>query len=319
MNNIDQMINNAQSAANATPSSPAAPASTGKLVMIATDFSYEAYIQAGHNDETLVRDGLAKIEAAPAAPAPSAPAAPAAPASPASPATPNSPVAYQAPEQNTAMVDPAMLAPMDMSMDAMMAQGFSVDAWVKTGFHGLALEDKLCQGFKAVIKMIDGQGFKPCQSIRYGTNPVNYDKTFDGITAEDGSPWANKIMAARGIDPKCRPYRSVQIAMELLEDAVALDGKTVLAKAGSVVGYATSVTGWGEWESFYRSCVSDNRIGSDVEVSVSNVSKEKGANQWGIMRWELAIAEGLIPDQEELNDAEAAEAEAKLSKSKTKK
>ena len=56
------------------PTPSAAPA-TPKLVMIATDYTYEQYIAAGHTDETLVSSGFAKMETpTPAAPTP-APAA----------------------------------------------------------------------------------------------------------------------------------------------------------------------------------------------------------------------------------------------------
>jgi len=271
MNNIDQIISEAQTAA--TPTIPS------NLTMIVTDFSYEAYIEAGHTNETLVRDGLAKLNTPPA-PSPSTSMAPA--PAPIAPAPAPAPMA---------VIEAAPLAPIDMSMGAMMNQGFTVDTWVKTSFYGLSIGKELCQPFEAEINMFEGQGFKPNQSIRYGANPVNYDKTFDGITAEDGAPWASRVSSARGIDPKCRPYRSVQVAMTATHDIVSSEGGTVLAKAGSIIGYTTSITGWAEWESFYRNCVGEGVLNSNVRVKVSNNPKSKGANTWGILRWELLRTE----------------------------
>jgi hypothetical protein len=210
---------------------------------------------------------------------------------------------------------------MDMSMDNLLGMGVSADNWIKTNFHGLSVDETLVNDFKAVINMSEKLGFQPCQSIRFGEQPnVQYDSTTDGLTAKSGKSWPVAIMQARAIDPKCRPYRSVTLTMTALEDVVACKGGAVVVPAGTTIGYATSVTGWPNWEKFYKSVVLAGRLATDVVVQVGCDSRKKGSSEWGLMSWTLledddALAKDITDEaQSDVSDAEAEEIAEKMKK-----
>ena len=175
-----------------------------------------------------------------------------------------------------------------MSMEALMAGGMTVDVWVKCKEFGLLVGQttELVPEFKAYIDMTDGVGFSPKQSIKAG-NPAQYWSTYDGAMSDKGIPWNEAIQKAVALDPKARPYRSVDVPMVLLEDVVSPKG-TVLAKAGNRLGYSTSTTNWAAWETFYKSVATAGHLGKCVEVKIGFESKSnKNGNTWGIMTWEL--------------------------------
>lgn len=330
---IDAMIANAAAAAANTTAASQAPAQNAERVFELTDTNYtlQEYFDVGHTEETLVAEGLGRyIEVAKK---PAGPKGPAAPKGPAGPSTTQvaaqaqnavaQVAAYQAPTALAGGQVPAdiaaMAVPMEMSMDNLLAQGVSADNWVKTSFHGLSIDEVLVNDFKAIINMTERMGFQPCQSIRFGVQPnVQYDSTTDGVTAKSGKSWPVAIMQARAVDPACRPYRSVTLTMTAIEDITACKGGKVVVPAGTVIGYATSVTGWPNWEKFYKACAQEHRLNSDVFVLVGCDARKKGSSEWGVMNWtiipdpSISDGKGEVIDQETVSDAEAAEMAAKL-------
>lgn len=334
---IDKMIQDAANAQNTQaaqstnkPAGPAGPKPKVVFEMIDTQYTFEEYQEVGHTEESLVAEGLARyVEVA------DKPAGPSGPKGPVKTAVAqhvqaqvNQVAAYQAPTTLTAGNVPAdvaaMAVPMTMSMENLLAQGVSADNWVKTGFHGLSIDEVLVNDFKAVINMTERMGFQPCQSIRFGEQPnVQYDSTVDGVTAKSGKTWPVAIMQARAIDPKCRPYRSVTLTMTALEDITACKGGKVVVPAGTIIGYATSVTGWANWEKFYKACVLSQRLNGDVFVNVGCDSRKKGSSEWGVMCWDIIVDPAIADDETEILDGqtevtgqEAADAEAVLAKKK---
>lgn len=175
-----------------------------------------------------------------------------------------------------------------MSMESLMAGGMTVDLWVKVKEFGLLVGQttELVPSFKAYIDMTDGVGFSPKQSIKAG-NPAQYWSTYDGTTSDKGVPWNEAIQKAVALDPKARPYRSVDVPMVLLEDVKSPSGKE-LAKAGQKLGYSTATTNWGAWESFYKAVAQAGLLGKCVEVTVGfEPRSNKNNNTWGIMTWTL--------------------------------
>lgn len=175
-----------------------------------------------------------------------------------------------------------------MSMEALMAGGMTVDVWVKVKEFGLIVgqTQELVPSFKAYIDMTDGVGFSPKQSIKAG-NPAQYWSTYDGAMSDKGIPWNEAIQKAVALDPKARPYRSVDVPMVLLEDVKSPKGNE-LAKAGQRIGYSTSTTNWAAWESFYKAVAAAGLLNECVEVEVSFEPKSnKNGNNWGIMTWKL--------------------------------
>lgn len=178
--------------------------------------------------------------------------------------------------------------PMEMTMDKFMEMGLAVDAWLKPDFQGMTIGDSpiAVVSIDVEIDMTEKRGFTLIQAIRYGQDPVRYDYTTDNQTSKDGLPWFNILSAAYAVDPTVQPYRAAQIPMTVVADAVNLKNE-VVAKAGTRLGYTTSVTGWAPFEGLYRDCQRAGWIGQKVIVRLTNEGKVKGTNKWGIVKFEL--------------------------------
>ena len=187
--------------------------------------------------------------------------------------------------------------PMEMTMDKFMEMGLAVDAWLKPDFQGMTIGDSPIAviHIDVEIDMTEKRGFTLIQAIRYGQDPVRYDYTTDNQTSKDGLPWFNILSAAYAVDPTVQPYRAAQIPMTVVADAVNLKNE-VVAKAGTRLGYTTSVTGWAPFEGLYRDCQRNGWLGQKVIVRLTNEGKVKGTNKWGIVRFELL---GLAPVAEQ--------------------
>jgi hypothetical protein len=92
---------------------------------------------------------------------------------------------------------------------------------------------------------IDLTEIVPLYMVRFGKNPPNYYKSYDGVMTF-GSPklWELTLREAQRLDPDCRgQYSAVEIPMTLI-DGVELkrDRKTI--EGGTRIGYTTSITGY---------------------------------------------------------------------------
>ena len=201
-----------------------------------------------------------------------------------------------APGQLPAHLMQMMNNPMQMSMENFMAMGLAVDVWLKPDYTGMTIgEDTTPVEFLDVeIDMTENVGFVLVMAIRYGANPVKYNFTKDFVTDKDGQPWNNALMAAYSIDPSVNPYRAVQIPMTVLAEAKNLKG-TVVAEAGSRMGYTTSVTGWSAWLDFYQQVLKAGLLNQRVAVRLTNVPKVKNNNKWGIITFKLLGAVQAAP------------------------
>lgn len=173
------------------------------------------------------------------------------------------------------------------SMETLSSDSITVDQWVKVKelyFH-IGDDKAIVPEFKVSIDMTDGSGFLVKQSIKAG-NPAQYWSTYDGETCPGVGSWAQAVSKAQALDGKARPYRAVDIPMELLEDVVV--GGKVVAKTGTKLGYSTSTTNWANWETFYKAVANAGLIGKSVEVKVTPEARSnKAGNAWGVMKFEL--------------------------------
>lgn len=173
-----------------------------------------------------------------------------------------------------------------VSMEQLMTGGMNVDAWIKVKEYGLVVgtSDELITEFECRIELVEGMGFVPKYSIKAG-NPAQYWSTYDGVMSDKGIPWAEAIAKACALDNKAKPYAAVDVPMVLTKDIVSPKG-VLLAKVGDRVGYATSTTGFREWQDFYKKAATQGWIGQDVEVKVtSKRMTNKNNNAWGVMVW----------------------------------
>lgn len=144
---------------------------------------------------------------------------------------------------------------------------------------------------KSVEVVVDLVATQWTKAIRFG-NPATYYKTYDGIHAVGNfaGSWAEAIAAAQRVDPKCRSYDSVDIIFSLVEE---LNG----VGPDKLIGYSTSITGYGQWDAFYKGQVVPAGYQAwkvRARLGVKRMSKP-GAKDWGVVTFELL---GLAEDGE---------------------
>jgi hypothetical protein len=119
-----------------------------------------------------------------------------------------------------------------------------VESWLQVDRYGLHL-DRSQEALEALMVEIDLTEIVPLYMVRFGKNPPNYCKSYDGVMTF-GSPklWELTLREAQRLDPDCRgQYSAVEIPMTLI-DGVELkrDRKTI--EGGTRIGYTTSITGY---------------------------------------------------------------------------
>lgn len=166
-----------------------------------------------------------------------------------------------------------------------------VDAYLSVNEMGvwIGTEKKDCKDYVDVkFRLSD---IKPIYAVRYNVGGgTQFAKSLDGvITERSGEPWATTVAKARQIDDRCKgAYDSLSMTMELVEDFLAKDGKTIVAKAGSKVGHDTAVTGTAPVMSFLQDLYSKGVDENDVLlVRMHGKARKKGSYDWGVFEPEL--------------------------------
>lgn len=177
--------------------------------------------------------------------------------------------------QSTAVAMPA--SGQKISMSDLMAGAMVVDEFIKVDKYGLVVgkDSKPIEKFKAKILMVEGRGYTPNQSIKFG-NPVQYLKTYDGAKAVNGKSWPAELDRIRQTYPDVREYPAADLVLTLLEDAGT-------AKAGQTVGYTTATTSFKHVVKLLQECESKHLVGQEVEVEVGYIPRSKNNKNWGEM------------------------------------
>lgn len=200
-------------------------------------------------------------------------------------------VAVAAPQANTAV---AVAAP-KLTMEQLANGSVAVDRWLKVNAAGLfnfTNKGASCEEIKVKIDMTEGIGFRPCQSVRWGSPNAEYAKSYDGVNTSNGGLWAATVEKARMVEESAKrqfkgAYPSVEIAMTLIEDAKDLKG-AVLEKAGVTMGVGTSVTNWKNWLRFYNEVSQRGLLGKEVEVKIGfQIGEKQGVQPWGLYTFTL--------------------------------
>ena len=174
-----------------------------------------------------------------------------------------------------------------LTMNDLDAGSIDVAGWLQVDEYGLHLL-KTKDIFEELIVEIDLDEVVPCKTVRFGKNPAQYRKTYDGVmTFGSSKPWEVTLREAQSIDPTCKgEYASVEIPMVLTSDAaLPKGGKTV--EAGSRIGYAPSITGFKNFKKFWDLCQEKGLTGEVVKVRLGYEVKKGGGNTWAVASFEL--------------------------------
>lgn len=177
-----------------------------------------------------------------------------------------------------------------LTMDDLDAGSIDVASWMQVDEYGLHLA-KTKDVFETLDVEIDLDEVVALLSVRFGKTPVQYRKTYDGVTTfGSGKAWEVTLREATQLDPTCKgAYSSAEIPMTLLNDVVLpkSTSDTKKLEAGTRVGHAPSVTGFKNWKKFWDSCVEKGLKGQSVKVRISYEVKRGGGNEWGVATYTL--------------------------------
>lgn len=173
------------------------------------------------------------------------------------------------------------------TIESLMNQSFSVDAFIKITDAGIALK-KDCSPKETLEKVrlvIDTQierGYRLLWSMSYG-NPAQYIESYDGRTTIKGEDFGQSVQRALAADAKAKPpFQTAKVGCILLDDGA--HGH----KAGAKLGLTFTRTGVAPWTDLLREVAQRGLTGQKVEVILGyRVGQMKGMRDWGIPTFEL--------------------------------
>lgn len=192
----------------------------------------------------------------------------------------------------------AVGAPVDMSLGSFLkAGGISPDKWLQVDKFGMKIdknEKVLIDEFEADIDFSNIKMFVGMR-IKLPGNKYEYIKSYDGRTeSRTGQNWnaATTEANARASEP-AQTYRGADILLVPAKDVV--QGKTTIP-AGTKLGYTTSITGFGAFQSFLAELVGKGAItvgagdtlSGVVTTKVTHETKKNADYEWGILNFATA-------------------------------
>ncbi len=182
---------------------------------------------------------------------------------------------------------PAIINVRKLTMSDLEASSLDVESWLQVDKYGLHL-DKSQEALEAFLVEIDLNEIVPVYMVRFGKNPPNYSRSYDGVTTFGSpKPWELTVREGQHLDADCRgQYSAVEIPMTLTE-AVELkrDRKTV--EGGTRIGYTTSITGYRPFQKFWNECEKKGLTGAVVKVKLAYETRKSNGNEWGVVVYEI--------------------------------
>lgn len=170
-----------------------------------------------------------------------------------------------------------------LTMEELATGTMAVDDFLKVSQFGLLVgkdAKKPVDTFRAKLLMVEGVGYVPNMTIKFGQNPVNYVKTYDLAKTANGKSWPAELERISRIDSNARPYPAADIALTLLADAGAM-------KAGQSVGHTTATTSFKHFKKLCEDVAQAGLSGKEVEVEVGFEARSKNNNNWGELKFKL--------------------------------
>jgi hypothetical protein len=181
---------------------------------------------------------------------------------------------------------PAIIPARKLGMSDLEAGSLDVESWLQVDKYGLHL-DKSQEALETLMVEIDLGEIVPVYMVRFGKNPPNYCRSYDGVTTFGSpKPWEFTLREAQHFDPDCRgQYPAVEIPMTLT-DGVELkrDRKTI--EAGARIGYTTSITGYRPFQKFWNECEKKGLTGKVVKVRLGYETRKNNGNEWAVVTYE---------------------------------
>ncbi len=186
---------------------------------------------------------------------------------------------------------PVIINARKLTMSDLEASSLDVESWLQVDKYGLHL-DKSQEALEALLVEIDLNEIVPVYMVRFGKNPPNYCRSYDGVTTFGSpKPWELTVREGQHLDADCRgQYSAVEIPMTLTE-AVELkrDRKTV--EGGTRIGYTTSITGYRPFQKFWNECEKKGLTDAVVKVKLAYETRKSNGNEWGVVTYEQMLSD----------------------------
>jgi hypothetical protein len=175
-----------------------------------------------------------------------------------------------------------------LTMADLDAGSIDVATWLQVDEYGLHLA-KTKDTFETIDFEIDLDEVVACLTVRYGKNPAQYKKSYDGVTTfGSGESWEVTLRKAQSIDSTCRgAYSSAEVPMVLVNDVTLVKGEGKKIEAGTRVGFAPSVTGFKNFKRFWDEAVEKGYAKKTARVRVGYEVKKSNGNEWGVATFTL--------------------------------
>lgn len=198
-----------------------------------------------------------------------------------------------APAQNLALVQNtgSALAPLGAPnlTDFVNSGGLSVDAYImvkNTGVRVGEMKSNLDR-IPVIIDMVDITPVYVCR-IEVGGNTSFY-KSYNGLTTAQGENF-QQIIDLKSRSPGAKSsgvYSTVEIPCELAEDLTDAKG-VVQVEAGTTLGLTPSLTGFKEFQRFYKNLtkLSPSLLQARVSVNLdAKLRSNKNGNEWYVLEF----------------------------------
>ena len=199
---------------------------------------------------------------------------------PATTGTAASPPALGGAPQGSQLAKPSMAAFADQG-------GIKVDLFLRIAEAGFQLGDEMKKYFDELVASLDMRKVIPIYSARgeAGGN-TKFIKSYDGVSTPQGQNFAQAVAHLEATTKCTGIYSTAEIPVTLLENVVSPDKATV--KAGTTVGITPSLTGFGEFQQFFKDMQERGLDQALLKVRVVHkLRTNRNNNKWGVAIFEL--------------------------------
>lgn len=188
---------------------------------------------------------------------------------------------------------PSSLAPLGQpSMDNFMASGgLTVDHFINVKPSGVRVGEMKnnVDRIPVIIDMLEITPLYVCR-IETGGNTIFY-RSYNGVTTQRGENF-QELIALKERAPGAKSsgiYQSVEIPAELAEDLKDAKG-TLAIEAGTMIGFTPSLTGFKEFQAFYKKLQRQDPVLTQSRLRVDLVAKtrtNRNNNEWYVLEFDL--------------------------------
>lgn len=177
--------------------------------------------------------------------------------------------------------------PQALTLDDLDQNGMAVDMMLKIKTGSMFLDKEEVNSPLMAKVLWEECKVKQTIKVDLGGGKTEYYHTYDGVNEIRGGTYDSKVRYCQRIDPSAFSYVSVDLVLELTEDAKDAKGN-VVAKAGTRLGHSTSATARKSIKDFRAEC---KKAGIDTNTGVANVKISLETKKNDKFTWKIPVFE----------------------------